>query len=199
MLEQIDRGARQYPLTARSGPPTPAGWRSLAALRPDLLEEWHPTRNRELERSGLDRGQLGTRSERTVWWECRECGHSWQGTVRDRVRGPGSPACYDRVRRGRSLAVLRADLLAELDQGRNAGLEPSTVGVWSHRKVWWRCGECGHEWRADIMHRAQRDQGLSCVWAAPLRRVLRSRWPLAGAGRAVIRGAPPRATRRVAS
>src|SRR6516164_9750599 len=57
------------------------------------------------------------------------------------------------------LAVLRPNLLAEWDQKRNVGLDPDTVGVWSRRKVWWRCGECGHEWRADVKHRAQRGQG----------------------------------------
>jgi hypothetical protein len=44
MLEQIDRGERHYPLTVPPGPPTSAAWRSLGALRPDLLEDWHPTR-----------------------------------------------------------------------------------------------------------------------------------------------------------
>jgi hypothetical protein len=76
MLEQIDQGERQYPLAVPSGPPMPAGWRSLGALRPDLLEEWHPTLNRQLERSGVDPSRLGTRSERTVWWKCRDCGGS---------------------------------------------------------------------------------------------------------------------------
>jgi hypothetical protein len=105
MFEQIDRGERRYPLATPSGPPTPAAWRSLGALRPELLEEWHPTRNRELERSGVGPGRLGTRSERTVWWKCRECGEAWQSAVRDRVRCPGCPACYDRALRGRSLAA----------------------------------------------------------------------------------------------
>jgi DNA-directed RNA polymerase subunit RPC12/RpoP len=159
MLEQIGRGERQYPLTVPSGPATPPGWRSLGALRPDLLEQLDPTRNREAERSGVDPSRLGTRSERTVWWKCRDCGDSWQGTVRDRVRGPGCPACYERVVRERSLAVLRPDLLAEWDERRNVGLRSDTVGVWSDRKVWWLCGECGHEWRTDVKHRAQRGQG----------------------------------------
>jgi hypothetical protein len=158
MLEQIDRGERLYPLPP-SGPATPAAWRSLAALRPDLLEEWHPARNRELERSGVHPSRLGTRSERTVWWKCRDCGESWQSKVRDRVRGSGCPACHERTLNGRSLAALRPDLVAEWDQERNVGFDPDTVGVWSQRKVWWRCGECGHEWRADIKHRAQRGQG----------------------------------------
>jgi hypothetical protein len=92
MLEQIDQGERHYPLPP-AGPPMPARWRSLGALRPDLLEEWHPRRNRQLERSGIDPSRLGIRSERTVWWKCRDCGHSWESGVRDRVRGPGCPAC----------------------------------------------------------------------------------------------------------
>jgi Probable Zinc-ribbon domain len=39
--------------------------RSLAVVRPDLLQEWHPTRN-----GGLDPATVGAGSERKVWWTC---------------------------------------------------------------------------------------------------------------------------------
>jgi hypothetical protein len=102
---------------------------------------------------------VGAASDREAWWKCRVCGHSWRAGVKHRVRGAGCPACYERVLHGRSLAVLRPDLLAEWHPDRNPGLDPNTIGVWSHRKVWCRCGECGHEWCTDVKHRAQRGQG----------------------------------------
>jgi rubrerythrin len=67
--------------------------RSLATVRPDLAREVHPTRNGE-----VDPRKLGTGSNRTVWWECRTCGHEWQARVSARVSGTGCPRCWQRRR-----------------------------------------------------------------------------------------------------
>ena len=50
--------------------PSPTGrgvprWRSLAALRPQLASELHPTRNGD-----LDPGTVAVHSRRVVWWCC---------------------------------------------------------------------------------------------------------------------------------
>ncbi|MFL5860653.1 MAG: zinc-ribbon domain-containing protein [Solirubrobacteraceae bacterium] len=65
---------------------------SFAALRPDLLPEWHPTRNQ-----GLDPWALSPGSNVMVWWRCVDCANEWQTTPHPR---PGT------ARRG-SLAVRR--------------------------------------------------------------------------------------------
>jgi hypothetical protein len=91
MLEQIATGARNYPLPG-GGHPTPATWRSLAAVRPGLIAEWHPSRNRQLEVAGINPKTVEARSNRKVWWHCRECGHEWQATIASR-RNSGCPAC----------------------------------------------------------------------------------------------------------
>lgn len=58
MREQIARGGRDYPLP--KGPrPTPAAWRSLAAARPELVDEWHPSRNRSSKPWGSILGRSG--------------------------------------------------------------------------------------------------------------------------------------------
>jgi Probable Zinc-ribbon domain len=61
-----------------SGPKRGRGaprWRSLAALRPYLAAELHPTRNR-----GLDPQELGLGSTR-VWWRCSSCGYEWRASI----------------------------------------------------------------------------------------------------------------------
>jgi hypothetical protein len=61
---------------------------SLAATRPDLAREWHPTRNRRVTTQEVVVG-----SARTVWWRCR-LGHEWRTQVRTRGKyGAGCPAC----------------------------------------------------------------------------------------------------------
>jgi predicted nucleic acid-binding Zn-ribbon protein len=157
MLEQIATGARNYPLP-EAGRPTPAPWRSLAAVHPELIAEWHPSRNRKLEAVGISPKTVGARSDRTVWWRCRECGHDWQASVASR-RDSGCPACYAQHLRDRSLAVLYPQLPAEWDAERDRALDPYQVGASSERRVWWRCDTCGRGWQAIVKKRTARGQG----------------------------------------
>lgn len=160
MLDQIASGERGQSVL---GPPTPSSvqrWRSLAVLHPQLMDEWHPTQNGD-----LDPYKVGQYSRLKIWWRCRECGHAWQATAHDRAfSGRGCPACGRRrsiaatvkrnrraeVRTERTLAVVRPDLLKEWHPTRNGDLDPLAVAAASERSVWWRCSieNCGREWRA---------------------------------------------------
>ena len=96
------------------------------------------------------------------------------------------PACWAR-RRGarfgvvpaeRSLAHRAPRLAAELHPTRNGpAVDPSTLGASSQLKLWWRCGACGHEWRARV---ADRSAGTGCPVCARRRRTAR---PQAGKSR----------------
>ena len=154
-----------------SDPPRPGrrtpGWRSLIALRPDLVAEFHPERNGE-----VDPEAIAIASHRRLWWRCRSCDHEWQATVTNRTdRGSGCPVCslqkrartQSRVPPDRSLAAKRPDLLVELHPTRNADLDPRAVGSGSSKKVWWCCRTCGHEWQAIIANRA-RGAGCPACW-----------------------------------
>jgi hypothetical protein len=159
MFEQISRGERSYPVGGGGSLPTAARWRSLAPRRPAAAAEWHPTRNRALEDLGVDPQTVGVKSAREVCWRCQACGHEWRSGIRTRCEGRGCPACYQRDLRQRSLAARQPDLLADWHPERNGDLDPLTIGHASMRKVWWRCRECGHEWRTTVRHRTHRGQG----------------------------------------
>jgi ssDNA-binding Zn-finger/Zn-ribbon topoisomerase 1 len=63
--------------------------RSLAVRYPHLFEEWHPTRNGD-----LDPYTIAPSSERKVWWRCRYCSHEWQTSPQARRHSPGGcPTC----------------------------------------------------------------------------------------------------------
>lgn len=158
MFDQIARGERSQP-QGGGGRHTTARWRSLAALRPDVAAEWHPTKNGLLELPGLQPETLGVKSAREVWWRCQPCGHEWRASIRTRCVGSGCPVCSQRELRQHSLAERNPDLAREWHPDLNRGLDPFTLGHASERKVWWRCSQCGHEWRATVKHRAYRDQG----------------------------------------
>jgi transposase-like protein len=135
---------------ARRG--TFAPGRSLAALHPDLAAELRD----------LDPDTLGPGSRTRAWWRCAACGHEWESTIKQRVAGHGCPRCAlahraaarRRVPAERSLAVRYPALAAELDPTRNGDLDPFTLGVSTRQEVWWRCPDCGQEWRARVRDRA---------------------------------------------
>ena len=126
--------------------------RSLGTLRPDLLTEWHPTRNQGIDPFAISRG-----SERKVWWRCASCQTEWQTAVNDRTRPTphGCPTCSLAKRAAgltvvpseRSFATRYPHLLAEWHPTRNGDLDPYTVAASSDRQFWWRCRYCASDWQ----------------------------------------------------
>jgi very-short-patch-repair endonuclease/translation initiation factor IF-1 len=131
---------------------------ALAALRPDIAKQWHPTRNGELTAD-----MVTVWSNRKVWWKC-ENGHEWGAVVAHRARpeSTGCPFCSGRrtLPGFNDLATLRPDIAAQWHPTKNGELTPDMVTVGSNRKVWWQC-EDGHEWEAQVQSRAK-VSGTSC-------------------------------------
>jgi rubrerythrin len=129
--------------------------KSLAARRPDLVAELHPTRNPD-----IDPGSLAAGSKQKVWWLCETCGSEWQSDPSTRTRGHGCPACgrrrqaesasylRARVPFNRSITARRPVLASELHPTRNPDLDPSEMAAYSNRVVWWLCPACGNSWEA---------------------------------------------------
>ena len=123
--------------------------------RPDLLRQWHPTKN-----APLTPGTVTYGSKRKVWWRCG-AGHAWQAAVYTRTSsGSGCPYCAGkRVCPGENdLASRRPDLAAQWHPVKNSGVAPADVLPGSHYKAWWVC-EKGHVWQAQVKARAS---GAGC-------------------------------------
>jgi len=131
---------------------------------PDLVAQWHPDRNRELDPATVSFG-----SQRTVWWKCAEGpDHEWRARVGARTRGDGCPYCAGRrASVTNSLATKRPDVAAEWHPTRNLALTPSDV-VWSSAtRVWWKCNlGPDHEWKASLNSRTSNETG--CPFCANL-------------------------------
>ena len=69
------------------------GFNDLATKRPDLLQEWHPTKNNNLDPTKVLPG-----SGKKAWWIC-EKGHEWRAEINSRNKGSGCPECFDIRRR----------------------------------------------------------------------------------------------------
>ena len=59
----------------------------MVDAKPELLKEWHPTRNPDLKARDVSLNHPGK-----LWWICAQ-GHEWEATVRMRLSGRGCPLC----------------------------------------------------------------------------------------------------------
>lgn len=105
-----------------------------------ILEEWHPTKNGELQPSVVSKG-----TDKKIWWIC-ENGHEWEAKIYSRIHGKGCPYCGNKaVLEGvNDLATTHPEVAAQWHPTRNGTLRPSDVMGGSRNKVWW-LGPCGHE------------------------------------------------------
>jgi hypothetical protein len=81
--------------------------RMLPVAAPELLPEWHPTLNGDIDPATISAGVL-----LYVWWQCRKKNdHVWRATVANRVVGTGCPHCHP-VPQSRAEIALAAELAA---------------------------------------------------------------------------------------
>lgn len=126
---------------------------NLAVLFPELVKEWHPTKNGDLTPYDVMKG-----TSKNVWWQCKK-GHEWQDSPNHRTRGRGCPYCSGRrVSKENSLQAKYPDIAKEWHPTKNGDLIPSNITYGSEKKVWWQC-ENGHEWQATIYNRTGRKSG----------------------------------------
>ena len=130
------------------------GKNDLASQNPELLPQWHPTKN-----VGLAPSQVAANSHKSVWWVC-EKGHEWRAQIRGRVNGSGCPVCANRILMPgeNDLAATHPELSRQWHPTKNGTLTPGDLMAGTSRKVWWQC-EKGHEWQATV---ASRVSGAGC-------------------------------------
>lgn len=122
---------------------------SLRETNPELLSEFHPTKNRDITPDNITAGRF-----KKVWWLCSKCGFEWQQSPNNRKKGIGCPHCSGRVPMTGvdDLLTVNPSLCKEWNYSKNI-LQPSQVLPGSGKKVWWICAKCGHEWQATINSR----------------------------------------------
>lgn len=143
----------------------PMTGQSFLDMHPELMDEWDYARN-----EGTRPQDLTPRSDRHVWWICRDCGRRWEASLLNRTAPDKPRGCsdcgYRRVsvsRRtpqpGRSLAELEPRIAAEWHPDKNGDLTPVAVSSRSNQRAWWICAEGSHVWSSVISSRTIRDGG----------------------------------------
>ena len=122
---------------------------SLAAVAPEIAEEWHPTLNLPTEENYpasppkhtgtlLDPTQIMAMSAKKVWWQCPEgADHVYQVSPKARVeRGHVCPFCANKkVSVTNSLATVFPELSKEWHGVLNEGLQPEDVAFTANLDV----------------------------------------------------------------
>lgn len=122
---------------------------SLSRHYPNLVEEWHPTKNGKLRPEQFTPG-----SEKKIWWKCpKGADHEWVAGIDSRTRGRGCPVCRGRkVVQSNCLATLYPELSQQWHPIKNKDLTPTKVTPGSEKRVWWK-DQLGKAWAESIRAR----------------------------------------------
>ena len=140
---------------------------NIFVLNPDLVKEWHPTKN-----AGIKPSEVTPGSGKKIWWICSE-GHEWQAVVYSRSRGSSCPVCGNSKSADHAaISVSNSAFKREWHPTANGDLNPAFWTTAEPAKVWWLCDK-GHEWQAAFRARVK---GNGCpVCDQPMPKKMRSR------------------------
>ena len=128
---------------------------SLGHKYPELIEEWHPTKNKKIPydyRAG---------SSKLVWWQClKHSDHEWRAQISRRTRGSGCPQCANKIVSAQNnLKANFPEIASEWNYAKNEPLTPENFVKHSGTNVWWKCKKCNYGWEAPIDRRTSKGRG----------------------------------------
>lgn len=133
------------------------GKNDLATKFPKLALEWICSEH------NLTPSLVTYGSQEKVLWKCAICGSEWHNVVSERTRHPGCPFCNGRrVRVGyndfytwcietNNKLYLKEWMYDLNNQIYSSKGNPKHFYKKSHKKVWWKCSICGHEYQRSIL------------------------------------------------
>ena len=131
---------------------------------PELVLQWHPTKNGELKPNNLSFG-----SRKKIWWKCPVGeDHVWEAFVYARTNAnmkSNCPCCAGRqVAQSNCLATVYPELVAQWHPIKNGNLTPYNITAGTHKKVWWKCPVAeDHEWEASVSKRTSTERSRGCA------------------------------------
>ncbi|MDP3244529.1 MAG: zinc-ribbon domain-containing protein [bacterium] len=128
---------------------------NLTKTHPHLAAEYMPP-----PKNLLPADQIIAGTNKKLWWKCKKCRHEWRASGSDRVRGRGCPACANKVvTSNNNLAKTHPHLAAEYMPHPKNPLPANQIVAVTHKKLWWKCSKCGHEWRTSGSSRVHKGRG----------------------------------------
>jgi hypothetical protein len=121
--------------------PGPLPEQSIQGVDPQLVQEWHPTKN-----GAFTPRNISANSMEKIWWVCKK-GHEYQSRPNHRnQRNSGCPYCKNKkVGYGNDLQSKFPEIAKEWHPTKNGDLKPSDIVPGYAKHVWWVCKK-GHSW-----------------------------------------------------
>ena len=121
----------------------------LATKNPKLASEWHSIKN-----GNLTPYDVTYCSGKKVWWQCsKNPKHEWKIGINNRNNGDNCPYCSGHLAsEDYNLLVSNPKLCEEWDYEKN-DKRPEEFTPGSGTYAWWKCKECGYNWKAKICNR----------------------------------------------
>lgn len=153
------------------------GFNDLASQFPNVATEWSE-KNYPLKPT-----MVTAYSNQKAWWKCNK-GHEWYALIPTRSNGSKCPYCSGLIllKGFNDLATTHPEIVEEWSD-RNLPLTADMINEKSRKNVWWKCKECGHEWKSVV---ASRIKGTICLVCAD-RKVLSGYNDLATTDRYLLR------------
>ncbi len=142
---------------------------SLESAYPDVVKQWHPTRNGKLKPRDVTAA-----STSKVWWKCKKGpDHEWQALVLSRTTlNTGCPFCCNKkLSVTNCLTTLNPKAAKDWHHTKNGKLKPEHVIGLTFKKAWFLCNTCGHEWRTSPQLRTARGYGCPACRYEKVRKV----------------------------
>ena len=125
---------------------------NLEKLFPNLVKEWHPTKNGDLLPS-----KMTPFKKIKVWWLCKR-GHEWQTILHSRTYNKSSCNECRFLENNNDLQSKSPDIAKEWHPTKNGTYTPSDFSYGSGKEIWWIC-EKGHSWLTPIHNRTSNKNG----------------------------------------
>ena len=122
----------------------------LATTNPEIIKEWHPTKNKNLTPNNIIGGH------RKIWRICsKNPKHIWRSVCSSRKKGTGCPYCNNKKAwEGNCLAATNPEIAKEWHPTLNNNLTPNKIISGSNKKIWWMCSKNPkHIWKTSCNHR----------------------------------------------
>ena len=152
--ERTRPGGRNTDCPYCAGKKALAGFNDLATVRPDLAEQWDYAANGDITPENVTEFSM-----KKVHWACGR-GHKWIAPVARRSAGNGCPVCANKqlLIGYNDIKTLFPKIAEEWAYEENE-TRPEEHIAGTHKKVSWKCPECGNLWVASIKERTYGGNG----------------------------------------
>ena len=116
------------------------GYNDLATTNPELLDEWNYNKN---NLNNITPFNITKGAEKKVWWLCPKCNQSYECFAYSKKKGVGCPYCSSKIIiKGLNDIFTKKPKWEQSWDYKKNNIDPYTLSVSSHKKVWWICNQC---------------------------------------------------------